>query len=115
MKITCTNCGTLFYKHQKDIGMNVYECSKCGNINQEEPKQETLEEVAANLADPNLCKTDNWIAGANYQAERMYSEEEVVALLEYVRGNFYDTGLKWHSQPDTDYTSRELLEQFKIK
>jgi hypothetical protein len=78
-------------------------------------KQETLEEAAANLADPNLCKTDNWIAGANYQAERMYSEEEVVALLEYVRGNFYDTGLKWHSQPDTDYTSRELLEQFKKK
>ena len=49
------------------------------------------------------------------QSERMYSEEEVVALLEYVRGNFYDTGLKWHSQPDTDYTSRELLEQFKKK
>ena len=47
------------------------------------------------------------------QVERMYSEEEVVALLEYVRENFYDTGLKWHSQPDTDYTSRELLEQFK--
>jgi hypothetical protein len=47
--------------------------------------------------------------------ERMYSEEEIVALLEYVRGNFYDTGLKWHSQPDTDYTSKEVLEQFKKK
>jgi hypothetical protein len=44
-------------------------------------KQETLEEAAANLADPNLCKTDNWIAGANYQAERMYSEEEVYDIL----------------------------------
>jgi hypothetical protein len=40
-----------------------------------------LEEVAANLADPNLCKTDNWIAGAKWQAERMYSEEEVIELL----------------------------------
>jgi hypothetical protein len=49
------------------------------------------------------------------KSKKVYSEEEVVALLEYVRGNFYDTGLKWHSQPDTDYTSRELLEQFKIK
>ena len=50
-------------------------------IPQEEPKQETLEEAAANLADPNICKTDNWISGAKYQAERMYSEEEVVELL----------------------------------
>jgi len=49
------------------------------------------------------------------KSKKVYSEEEVVALLEYVRGNFYDTGLKWHSQPDTDYTSRELLEQFKNK
>jgi hypothetical protein len=49
------------------------------------------------------------------KSKKVYSEEEVVALLEYVRGNFYDTGLKWHSQPDTDYTSRELLEQFKKK
>ena len=49
------------------------------------------------------------------KSKKVYSEEEVVALLEYVRGNFYDTGLKWHSQPNTDYTSRELLEQFKKK
>ena len=40
-------------------------------------KQETLEEVAANLADPNLCKTDNWIAGAKWQQERSYSEEDM--------------------------------------
>jgi hypothetical protein len=37
----------------------------------------TIEEIAANLADPNLCKTDNWIAGAKYQSERMYSEEDM--------------------------------------
>jgi hypothetical protein len=45
-------------------------------------KQETLEEAAANLADPNLCKTDNWIAGAKWQAERMYSEEEVMDMFD---------------------------------
>ena len=44
-------------------------------------KQETLEEVAANLADPNICKTDNWISGAEWQAERMYSEKEVYDIL----------------------------------
>jgi hypothetical protein len=35
-------------------------------------KKETIEEVAANLADPNLCKTDNWIAGAKSDAARDY-------------------------------------------
>jgi uncharacterized membrane protein YgaE (UPF0421/DUF939 family) len=43
-------------------------------------KQETLEEAAANLADPNICKTDNWIAGAKYITETMYSEEEVIRI-----------------------------------
>jgi hypothetical protein len=47
--------------------------------------------------------------------ERMYSEEEVIALLEYTRENFYDTGTKWHSEPDTDLTSEELVQQFKKK
>jgi hypothetical protein len=42
----------------------------------------TIEEAAANLADPGLCKTDNWIAGAKYQAERMYSEEELKNAIE---------------------------------
>ena len=36
-----------------------------------------IKEAAANLADPNICKTENWIAGANYQAEKMYTEEDV--------------------------------------
>jgi hypothetical protein len=44
---------------------------------QSERVDREIEEAAANLADPNICKTDNWIAGAKYQAERMYSEEEV--------------------------------------
>jgi hypothetical protein len=30
-----------------------------------------IEQAAGNLADPNICKTDNWIAGAKYQAERI--------------------------------------------
>lgn len=44
-------------------------------------KEDPLEEVAANLADPNLCKTDNWIAGARWQAQQMYSEEEVFEIV----------------------------------
>jgi hypothetical protein len=68
-------------------------------------KQETLEEAAANLADPNLCKTDNWIAGAKWQQERMYSEEEVKQFAEWLikinfnyTSNISDIFLVWKKQ-----------------
>lgn len=38
-------------------------------------KKVILEEAAANLADPNICKTDNWIAGAKWQAESLFTKE----------------------------------------
>jgi hypothetical protein len=65
--------------------------------------EKEIEEAAANLADPNICKTDNWIAGAKWQAERMYSAEEVIEIVEKSR----ETGL----------TAEFLLltEQFKKK
>jgi hypothetical protein len=40
-------------------------------------EKETLEEAAANLVDPNLCKTDNWIAGAKWQAREMYTYDDI--------------------------------------
>ena len=43
------------------------DCKGCDR----KPKQETLEEITANLADPNLCKTDNWIAGAKWMLEKL--------------------------------------------
>lgn len=30
-----------------------------------------IEQAAANLADPNVCKTDNWIAGALWMLARL--------------------------------------------
>jgi hypothetical protein len=42
----------------------------------------TIEEAAANLADPGLCKTDNWIAGAKYAAKMMYTEDELKNAIE---------------------------------
>jgi hypothetical protein len=44
--------------------------------------KEQIEQAAGNLADPNICKTDNWIAGANWMADRMYSEEELRMAIE---------------------------------
>jgi predicted metal-dependent HD superfamily phosphohydrolase len=76
-------------------------------------EKETLEEAADRHIHGD--KRKNFIRGANWQAERMYSEEEVIELLEYTRENFYDTGTKWHEEPYKDLTSKELLEQFKKK
>jgi hypothetical protein len=66
-----------------------------------------FEEVAANLADPNLCKTDNWIAGAKQQQERMYSEEDMreVILTSFLLG--VDRGSYSKELED------KLIEQFK--
>jgi hypothetical protein len=67
-------------------------CGICDNCEEQETiqilkeakenalKQETIEEAAANLADPNICKTDNWIAGAKYITETMYTEDEVIRI-----------------------------------
>ena len=30
-----------------------------------------IEQAAANLADPNVCKTENWIAGAEWMEQEM--------------------------------------------
>jgi hypothetical protein len=82
-------------------------------------KQETLEEAMDKNGYHDEVNDTMWREGvkfgAKWQAERMYSEEEVIELLEYIRKNFYDTGSKWHTEPDTDYTSKELVEQFKKK
>ena len=66
---------------------------------------ETLEEVAANLTDPNVCKTDNWIAGAKYQAERMYTYNDI----RFIAYNAFCLG-----QMDTrENTFNGWIEQFK--
>ena len=74
-------------------------------------KKETLEEAAANLADPNIDKTDNWIAGAKYQAERMYNEEDfkLFARQFYREIKLDKSNLLWDDLAD------KCLEKFKKK
>jgi hypothetical protein len=79
------------------------------NIPQEEPKQETLEEYSNGLYkqslkdDVDLTFSDGVKLGAKWQQEKMYSKEEVIAIVEKSR----ETGL----------TAEYLLltEQFKKK
>jgi len=69
--------------------------------------QERLEEAAANLADPNLCKTDNWIAGAKWQADRMYSEEDMYNA--YDKG-FKNASKKMYSEEEVEKIARDAYE-----
>jgi hypothetical protein len=46
------------------------------------------------------------------EKEKVYSEEDVVSILEYARKNFYDTGTKWHEEPYMDLTSQELIKKY---
>jgi len=70
-----------------------------------------IEEAAANLTDPNLCKTDNWIAGAKWQQERMYSEEDMRKAYDQGIDDSFDIGFS--SKDDTNFNV--FIEQFKKK
>jgi hypothetical protein len=71
------------------------------------PKQETtLEEAAENHSNQTIRDNSekSFIEGANYQAERMYSEEEVKEILNEFMHNFYENSIrqdvvvKWFEQ-----------------
>jgi len=73
--------------------------------------EETLEGAAErflSMCDGNVVSRSSFIAGANYQTERMYSEEEV--------RNIIDSYSKWkyHGKEDEFYID-VWIEQFKKK
>jgi len=113
-------------KHCKQ-SISKYGCA-CAK-QKEEPKQETLEEVAEH----NYPGGDVWTEeqavirriafknGANYQAERMYSEEDMIEFAEFV-ATYLDknkniNGQILHAKSKYDGSERtvDLLEQFKKK
>ena len=76
-------------------------------MTQEEPKHETLEEAAKKYWD-KLSFQDAFIEGAEWQQERMYSEEEVRQI--------FDIGQMIKNYGDyKPFTFKEALEQFKKK
>jgi hypothetical protein len=81
-------------------------------------KNETLEEAAENMwLDPikNLTSKMSFIAGANWQAERIYSE--AIEFAEWIRIKDFQTTSKnnWIGLDMRYYTTEELFEQFKKK
>jgi hypothetical protein len=106
------------YKKFRWSELNKSQCYKI-IIPQEEPKQETLEEAAEKriptspkVWDLTETRRSDFIAGANYQAERMYSEEEVVKII-----NSFEK-LCYNYQSNKDWfpsKKNEWFEQFKKK
>lgn len=99
-----------------------YLTQECKGI--EEPKKETLEEVAEKYISSigKLCcisekemqdyaKTD-FINGAKWQAERMYSEEEVISI-QQEWSDFNNNQDSFNGKDDL--TFQEWFEQFKKK
>jgi hypothetical protein len=86
----------------------------CGT--QEESKQETLEEAAQRMwNDPNeqLTSKSSFIEGAKWQAERMYSEDEVRNIANWAF-DFYKTDEFSDSELEDEF-NRILSERFKKK
>jgi len=91
-----------------------------------ENKEETLEEAADTYAkkqygnscgareERKICKED-FIAGAKWQAEKMYSE--AIEFAEWIRIKDFQTTSKnnWIGLDMRYYTTEELFEQFKKK
>ena len=80
--------------------------------------KETLEEAAERLAKHfNI----DFIAGAKWQQERSYSEEEVIRFADWILHKRFemrsDNHQNWWGKfnEEKDYTSKELFEQFKKK
>jgi hypothetical protein len=79
---------------------------------QEEPKRETLEEAAKRIVTDKTSlgatARNGFVKGANWQAERMYSEEEVEQI--------FNIGQMVKNYGDyKPYTFKEALKQFKKK
>jgi hypothetical protein len=76
--------------------------------------KETIQEAAENLwLDPtqNLASKMSFITGAKYMAEKMYSEEDMIAFMQFIISN---TDLS-NTSSVSETTARYYLEQFKKK
>ena len=86
-------------------------------IPKEEPKQETVEEAAERLwldSTSQLTSKNSFIEGAEWQAERMYSEEDLISFARfYFREEFNST--MQNSDKSTDEILQEWFNQFKKK
>lgn len=84
-------------------------------------KQETLEEASDRAYSCGLFSTKTaFIAGAKWQQERSYSEDEILNLMYYIRTNAIENKYSWKINGENltdaeNLTDKELLKKFKKK
>jgi hypothetical protein len=80
------------------------------------PRPDDVEKLAANLANPNGDKTDNWKEGYLYAKETLYTEEQVVGFAEWIGGTYSFGNIfgKWYLLQNThkEYTEKELFDLY---
>ena len=110
-----------------EIGCEREKCI-CENTPIEEPKQETLEEAAESYGEPYRCPATNeneyckhdiisaFNNGAKWQAERMYSEEEVEEIVSKLMHEVHCGDIvRTEYAIDFKLSPRKWFEQFKKK
>jgi RecJ-like exonuclease len=99
-KQECDKCFGTGEDQINDIGYK--KCNNC-NGKGEIPKQETLEEAATNYT-IDFTTMSAFKLGAKWQAERMYSEEDMI--------NFHKWAYQKNRLEECDKTTKELLKEW---
>jgi hypothetical protein len=75
-----------------------------------------LMEIELNHTKTLLASCEKALENRDNQAKKMYSEEEVELILNFVNDNYYKDGNGWIPNYKDDWiTTKELLEIFKNK
>jgi hypothetical protein len=110
--------------YAKDVILGYKTSLDAQMLDRIEPKQETLEEAAEKYANElpepynygiNLDKKKGFIEGAKWQAERMYSEEEVEAIWKFALYSAEQHD-KFGTKNKSNFITKdvkEFIEQFK--
>lgn len=72
---------------------------------QDDVREDDIEKLAANLANPNADKTDNWKEGYLYAKETLYTEERVIGFGKWA----YSCGWKYNANSNNWYSNDGCL------
>jgi hypothetical protein len=126
-EVECNNCGYLMSLTEDESVYACYnsECTSCYEEYEEEPKQETLEKAAHRILTQYGIKSIGQSIGvikvqelmvemAKWQQERMYSEEEVLEILEH-HTKYLETFIYQYIDKNDMEENKIWFEQFKNK
>ena len=117
-EVECNNCGNIMSLTEDETIYVCYnsECTSCYEpYEEEEPKQKTLEEAAKKYDGENAHSgRTSFIAGAKWQAGKMYSDEEVIEILNH-HTSYLESFIYQYIDRNDIEENEEWFEQFKKK